>query len=115
MWLKKLFIGITSEVLRAVYITLFNDFTPIQMLKRCYDEQTISDAALLRADSNCVDVGVRGIYSEMLRLAPPEHLALSRSRTLSETDYFSQTSNPERALSDSAGEVSFQHVLAAPV
>ncbi len=124
MSLKQLIIGSPLEgVARKIYHLLDAPPPPVDPLvlkNSAYDEQTFAVMGrCLSPDSNCVDVGCHYgfVLKEMLRLAPyGTHYAFEPipERYQELLVSFPGVKIYDVALSDSAGEASFQHVLSAP-
>jgi FkbM family methyltransferase len=121
-WLKKIIIASPLEgIARRVY-RFFNPVGEdvIGRKNAAYDEQTFAVMQrCLRKDSICVDVGCHAgaILKEMLRLAPAgTHYAFEPIPELYQKLIvsFPNVKVFDVALSDSVGEVSFQHVISNP-
>jgi FkbM family methyltransferase len=121
-WLKKMIIASPLEgIARRTYRFLNPvDEDVIGLKNAAYDEQTFEVMRrCLSRDSNCVDVGCHAgdILKEMLRLAPDgTHCAFEPIPGLYQklVVSFPNVKVFDVALSDSVGEVSFQHVTSNP-
>jgi FkbM family methyltransferase len=121
MRLKKFIIGSPLEgIARRLYHPFKTAASGSVVVDNAYDEQTFAVMRrCLREDSNCVDVGCSSgdILKEMLRLAPAgTHYAFEPIPEFYQKliSSFPRVKVFDAALSDSVGEVSFQHVTSNP-
>lgn len=122
MWLKRLVLGTPLEgpARRAHRLFKPGGADPIALINAAYDEQAFAVMRrCLKRDSSCVDVGCHEglVLKEMLRLAPAgTHYAFEPLPELYQglLSGFPTVRVFDVALSDSAGEATFQHVTSNP-